>query len=255
MEEQKLDYAVVKLRKGDVVQYPITKPELVIYDLDPSKGYAETVYSKIFALEQGRKNNYNAYNTTYDEYVNGVDEPKLFLTEEIYSYYLVAQHDTISKKIKRILVPNTIGDVLSWSQYKDPRDNGTSFTVNDFAAWFYYEGEPGVGADSDSDKLFSMKHFVSLMNGNAPDEIVIKGSGKVYNTVVKFGIEVVVPGDMPALSNEPYKAIIIEMLSDDDDMVRLEVSPSIYNVTNGTYGCKAIAYSPTNIEYRRNNIK
>jgi hypothetical protein len=59
---------------------------------------------------------------------------------------------------------------------------------------------------------------------------------------------------MPALSNEPYKAIVIEMLSNDNDMVRLEVSPSIYNVTNGTYGCKAIAYSPANIEYRRNNI-
>jgi hypothetical protein len=226
-----------------------------MYDLDTEKGYAETVYTKIDALERGRKNYYNAYSVAYDEYVKGSDEPKLFLNEDIYALYLASQNDTVMKKIKRLLVPNNIGDVLSWSQYKDPRNAGGNFTVNDFAVWFYYEGEPEVEANSDSDKLFSMKHFVSLMNGNVPDEIMVKSSGKIYNTVTKFEVEAVTPGDNPALSNESYKAIVLEMTSDDGDLIRFEVSPCIYNAFDGTYSCKAIAYSPVNVTYRRNNTK
>lgn len=254
MEEQTLDYAIVKLRKGDVVQYPITKPQLVMYDLDEEKGYAETVYTKIDALERGRKNYFNAYSVAHDEYVNGKQEPKLFINEDVYALYLAAQNDTVMKKIKRLLVPNNIGDILSWSTYKDPRNDGGNFTVNDFAVWFYYEGEPGTEADSDSEKLFSMKHFVSLMNGNAPDELMVKSSGKVYNTVTKFEVEVVEPGEC-SLTTEPYKALVLEMTSEDGDLIRFEASPSIYDFDSDSYVCKAIAYSPANVEYRMMNTK
>jgi hypothetical protein len=244
-----MEHSIIKLRKGDVVQYPITRPELVMYDFDESKGYAETVYSKISDLEKGRNDYFYAYNTAYNNYIIDKNEPKLFLDKDTYSSYLAAKDDTINKKIKRILIPSVIGDVMSWSHRKYSVSNQNTETSDNFAVWFYYED---IDSESTSlvnnDKLFTMKHFVSLMNGNLPDEILVKDTQHIYNTVVKFDIDTIYPNaDVPSIQSNPYKALIIEMADNESDILRIEISPGTKN------GCRAIAYSKNDLQYRKEN--
>lgn len=272
MSENKLDYAIVKLLKDDVVQYPITKPECIVYEPD-GNGEAPTVRKKIEDLENGRRNYFNAYSNAFDEYADD-KRVKLFRDEDIYAYFLVAQHESVNQKLKRILIPSLIvkeqggsNVVWNWSRFEK---SGTMqqdpyATITNFGAWFEYDGDDVADNVPTGDKhLFTMKHFVSLMNGNAPMEIKVAGteygSGASYTIVKKFAVETIVPNDMdnvPYLHTVTYRALVIEMAQSgaENEVVRLEIAPCIPVMEGEGYTCKAIAYNRNVVAYNLENTQ
>jgi hypothetical protein len=166
------EFSIVKLKKNGAIEYPITRPECVIY---PN---GETVHQKIEQLEDGASVVWQVYDGGNRKCYSG--DALMFNKEESFQIYYSSMMNNVMRSCYSIEVVGS---------------------DNDWYDWCYTEGEQGTGnymwvknhqQDNDSDRVkFSMKHFASLMHGYAPNCVILgsEGGRKVYDRFVYLDSE------------------------------------------------------------------
>ena len=197
-------FTIVKLMKNNTVEYPVTRPECVIYK------DGTTVASRLSELENGVDVTYNTYRTGCDKYLTtnatGVQNVSMFNDKDSFHAYQTICLDSI-KKSYYALTCNNVNDV--WYTFK------ITDSVND-----YVNGNNVLGVienSGDNSVCFSIKHFASLMYGYAPQQIrIITGSGTsdiVYDKLISMDVEIcqsnTIGGD--AYDSQPIKVIKLVM--------------------------------------------
>lgn len=160
--------AIVQLMKNSTAEYPITRPECVVF---PD---GTTANSRILALEDGINVMYDAYKSGYAKYHNiDDDNPPMFIDKNIFHAYQSANLDSIKKSYESILVKG-----VNNSCYNIALSSSVN-QANEGDATIQVEETPGVFFN------FSMKHFSSLMAGYAPK--MIKMYSDSYNNTLDYG--------------------------------------------------------------------
>lgn len=178
------DIAVVKLMRGNVVEYPITRPECVIY-LDGT-----TVSSHIESLEDGATTLYNVYKND-----NGQSRPvgtnMFFKDEESFRSYFISSIDCIKYPYYSYNVNGSTGMMYTWGYANGIPDVGSSITAKKYST------------DSDVE-YFNMKHFMLMMNGCAPNNIFV---GTEQYSVLRSIDVVSTPDDFITCINSNYQSV------------------------------------------------
>ena len=160
--------AIVQLMKNNTAEYPITRPECVVF---PD---GTTTNSRILALEDGINVMYDAYKSGYDKY-HDIDKnnPPMFSDKNIFHAYQSANLDSIKKSYESILVKgvnNSLYDFALSSSIVQANEGDSTVQVEEVPGMFFN---------------FSMKHFSSLMAGYAPKKIKVYSNS--YNNTLDYG--------------------------------------------------------------------
>ena len=144
--------AIVQLMKGSTAEYPITRPECVVF---PD---GTTASSRIYDLEDGINVMYNAYKSGYTKYhLDNGNNPPMFRDKDTFHAYQSANLDSIKKSYESIIVKgvnNSLYDFQSYSTTEHAHEDAPTIQVEERPNENPYD--------------FSMKHFSSLMAGYAP---------------------------------------------------------------------------------------
>lgn len=177
------DIAIVKLMRDNVVEYPITRPECVIY---PD---GTTLSSHIESLEDGATTLYNVYKNDNTQsrpvYTNA-----LFKDEKSFRSYFISSMDCIKRPYYSYNVNGSTGIMYTWDYASSIPDTG-SITAKKYST------------DSDVE-FFNMKHFMLMMNGCAPTSIFV---GSEQYTVLRSIDVVQTPDDFLACINSNYQSV------------------------------------------------
>lgn len=147
--------AIVQLMRGNTAEYPITRPECVVF---PD---GTTASSRILDLEEGVNVMYLAYISGYEKYHkdNG-NNPPMFKDKDTFHAYQSANLDSVKKSYESIIVKgvnNSLYDFYSYTTTEHAHSDAPTVQV---------EERPGEAPYN-----FNMKHFSSLMAGYAPKMI------------------------------------------------------------------------------------
>ena len=151
--------AIVQLMKGNTAEYPITRPECVVFT------DGTTASSRIQDLEEGVNVMYDAYRNGHDKFhTDNGSNPPMFKDKYTFHAYQSANLDNIKKSYVSILVKG-----VNNKTYDLELGSKTSSS---------HEGDPTVQVEETSNVYynFSMKHFSSLMAGYVPNMIKVTTS-------------------------------------------------------------------------------
>lgn len=159
--------AIVQLMKGSTAEYPITRPECVVF---PD---GTTASSRIYDLEDGINVMYNTYKSGYTKYhLDNGNNPPMFMDKDTFHAYQSANLDSIKKSYESIIVKgvnNSLYDFQSYSTTEHAHEDAPTIQVEERPNENPYD--------------FSMKHFSSLMAGYAPRMIKMATGSSSDETV------------------------------------------------------------------------
>lgn len=201
------NYVISKLQKNGKIEYPVTRPECVMYPDNT------TVYDKIETLMNGASIVWGVYdNGLHEQHIN---TPHMFKDSGVLMRYFSIMMDNAIGSIYSIEVNGSNNDIYSWS-FDNLMESGCYV----------------VEKEGDERVPFNMKHFMWLMNGKVPVRVVTDvyegNDGKVYNNLEYFG------NDYLEVFQDDYsfKCIRLTMTPsepfDDNDKINLYFIPS-YN--------------------------
>ena len=225
MSEQSTEiFSIVKLLKNNKVEYPITRPECVVYT-DGTTLYQEMENAKdLYYSWRVYKNNLNETDVMFND-IN------------IYHEYYSATVNTVRRKYHAIAINGSMASFYPWGKMKDDTE---------------YEGAYcSVIEDNDSEGVrFTMKHFVSLMGGYAPDMII--SDGVVYDIFVSMKEDVYVEDD------KRYACLKLVMTRENQneyngykDQIELAFIPTYIDPDTQGVISVVIATNPLIIEFNR----
>jgi hypothetical protein len=154
------EFAIVKLKKNGTIEYPVTRPECVMYP-DGS-----TVYGRIDRLEKGANVVWGVYESGNKSYYP--NDEIMFTDEYRFKEYYSAMMNNVMKSYYSYEVTLSNEDVYPWSSVDDDKMPGNRLYVRNYQT----DGD-------DKRTIFSTKNFACLMHGYAPS-IVVTDSTEVY---------------------------------------------------------------------------
>ena len=218
-------FTIVKLMKNNTVEYPVTRPECVIFK------DGTTVASHITSIENGVDLTNQTYQTGCDVYlgsnVTNVVNVPMFSDKDIFHAYQAINLDNMKKSYYAITCNNVVN---RWYPFK------TYDIVGD-----YTNGANVLGVienEGDNKVHFSLKHFASLMYGYAPQSIRITSGTNtpdiVYDKLISMNVENVHAEDIGGDSGNLTSVKVIKLVmgkndsnANPNDICEFYISPSI----------------------------
>jgi hypothetical protein len=162
------EFAIVKLKKNGTIEYPVTRPECVMYP-DGS-----TVYGRIDRLEKGANVVWGVYESGNKSYYP--NDAIMFTDEYRFKEYYSAMMNNVMKSYYSYEVALTNEDVYPWSSVDDNQISGNRLYVRNYQS------------DTDDKRtVFSTKNFACLMHGYAPSKVITDMTdvlkGKTYDII------------------------------------------------------------------------
>lgn len=158
-------FSIVKLQKNGITEYPVTRPECVVFN------DGTTVAGRILQLEDGAKVMWQVYKSV-------IASESMFTDESVFHEYVAMSFNCLKKSYHGLYYNNSNDACFLWSKNDTVIDNG-----------YVIENSTDDVDDTNKRRAFTLEHFISIMNGFVPKQIVIprdayRDNDSVYDRLV-----------------------------------------------------------------------